>query len=65
MEEKDELKLELINLLITNYKRLSDIDFKFDKPQIVQDHTADYFNDNDRLGEFLKFDTTSFFVFKT
>jgi len=52
-EEKDNLKIELINLLINNYTKLHEINFKFDRPKIVEDFTEDYFNDNDIYKKFV------------
>jgi len=52
-EEKDNLKIELINLLINNYKKLHENDFKFNRPQIVEDFTTNYFNENDIYKKFV------------
>lgn len=58
-EEKEILKLELMNLLINTYTNLYNNGFNYTTPDIVKSNTQDYFNDNNELDNFIN-DTFEF-----
>jgi P4 family phage/plasmid primase-like protien len=52
-DEKEIFKLQLVNLLIQNYKKIYNLNFVYAIPEKVLNITNDYFQDNNELDNFI------------